>query len=156
MGFFEDIKQLIANIDRNLLSDWKLSGIQYDYYPWHGYSAISLRSRDDKIQDNAADWKLFEISKSDGTLIREEIEAYNSGDGGQWTYHRQLCQAAKDLMAFDFTTYVGKPLVEGWTLYGPLKLLVFDPDNTYSFNYCEYVLAKEHDAHAERGKMGKV
>lgn len=145
MSFYNDIKHLVVKIEGDLWSDWRLSGIQYDYYPWHGYSAISFRLRDDKIQDNPADWELFEISKSDGTLINDEIDLYNSSND-EWIYHRQLCQAANDLLAFDFSAYLGKQLVEGRVLYGPIQLRVFDPDETYSFNYCEYVLAQANDA----------
>lgn len=76
MNFKKDLEMLLSNAPEEHWRDKLINGIQYDYYPWHGYSAISLRSLNDKIRDNPADWEKFEVSKSDGTILINEINQY--------------------------------------------------------------------------------
>lgn len=61
-------------------------------------------------------------------------------------YHRLLIEAAEAMLSIDFSKYGQPQTVDDFCRYGPFQVRVSDPDGTFNFNYCEYVLARRLDA----------
>lgn len=144
MGFRKDYDILIKEIKSKIFSQWNIVCLQYDYYPWHGYSAISLRTTRDK-SDNAADWELFEIATSDGEYLEADIEAYTE-EPSRLTYHKQLCEAATVMLNYEYPKFMGFEGYDGIFPKSGLKLSLYDPDESITFNYCEFIVCKNHSS----------
>lgn len=56
-------------------------------------------------------------------------------------YHSLLCKAAEALLEVDFRLYHVPRTIQGFHLYAPFRLQVLNPDKTFTFNYCEFILA---------------
>ena len=141
MSYRSDIDSLIGSIDKEIWADKTINGIQYDVYPWHGYTAISIQTRLDDEYD-VASWKYFECAKTDGESLKAEFEKYQE-NYDRHLYHRMLVEAAKNLLETDLSEFGIETMVSDIGLNKLFQPRVFDPDNTLSFNYCEFVVASE-------------
>ena len=137
--FRQEIEELLSLVPESVLAA-HLSGLHYDYQPWHPVSYISFRSLDEWSKRCPADWRYFQVAQTDCSRLGQAIEAY--GDD-RVNYHYQLVEVAAALLEVDTTRYGLPPIVVGAD--GILEKVfmpeVTDPDETFRFNYCEYVLA---------------
>ena len=142
--FRQEIEELLSLVPENVRAA-HLSGLHYDYQPWHPLSYISFRSRDERFERYPADWRYFQVAETDCSRLGEAVDAY--GDD-RVNYHHQLVEVASALLEVDTTRYGLPPIVIGSD--GILKKVfvpeVTDPDGTFQFNYCEYVLATRLDS----------
>jgi hypothetical protein len=91
-------------------------------------------------------WKCYFSAESDGSLIREKHEAWHKEKPNKrLVYHKLLIEAAEALLSVDFRKY-GNPywttVDESFCLNKTFLLQVYDVDQSFRFNYCEYVLAR--------------
>jgi hypothetical protein len=123
----------------------------YDLLPWHNMSSIAIQTSADDPHD-PAEWKYYDCVDSDASRIREELALYQQSRD-RLVYHRLLIEAAEALLSLDFSKYGQPNTIDGFCLYKPFLLQVYDADETFKFNYCEYVLARRLDA-AQPGETG--
>ncbi|MFC4877225.1 hypothetical protein [Microbulbifer halophilus] len=97
--------------------DKTVSGVLYDVFPWHEYSAISFQTRECDGTDPAS-WKYFEVAKSSGEFLALEFANYEK-DESALQFHFMLCEAAEALLAVDFHAYGLPQTVNHFHLYGP-------------------------------------
>jgi hypothetical protein len=141
MSFKEDIEKLISQVPAEVWKDRTICGLLYDIFPWHGYSSVSVQTRQCDEHDPAS-WKYFEISESNGEFLKSEFSEYNKSPD-HLLYHSMLCRAAEALLEVDFGPYYASQTVSGFQLSLPFRLQVLDPDKTFTFNYCEFILASK-------------
>ncbi len=137
--FKSEIEHLLNSVPESTWDDHSICGLMYDFLPWHDFSSIAIQTRDDDRFDPAA-WAYYDCATSDCTRIATEINLYKTR-GHRITLHWLLMQAAEALLAVDFSSYHESPTIEDGFLYGPFQLQVYDPDESFRFNYCELVLA---------------
>lgn len=146
-NFLHDIRSLLASVPAGVWDDRSICGLLYDFVPWHGVTSVSIQLQED-APSSPADWRHFECAHSEGDLVREAIQSYEAASDQRLAYHRLLIQAAEALLKIDFAPFGQAKTIDGFSLYPPFRLRVEDPDRTFSFNYCEYVLAKKLDSQA--------
>ena len=122
--------------------DW---GVLYEFVPWHRMSSVTIQTRDDDPRDIGA-WKYYFSAESDGSPIRVEHEAWHKEESNKrLVYHKLLIEAAEALLSLDFGKY-GNPywtmIDDDFCLNKTFLLQVYDVDQSFRFNYCEYVLAR--------------
>lgn len=140
-NFVNEIEYLLSQVPAEQWADPDACGLCYEFVPWHGMSALTVQVRDDDPRD-AGDWKYYFSAESDGSRVRAEVEEYRAS-GDRLVHHRLLIEAAEALLSVDLTRYVPDLVaVDGFCLYHPFKVQVYDADGTFGFNYCEYVLAR--------------
>ena len=154
-NFRREIEQLLGEVPAEQWDDPEVRGVLYDFTPWHRMSSVTIQTRDDDPGDIAA-WKYYVSAESDGTLIREQYEAWhNEETNKRLVYHKLLIEAAEALLSIEFGKYINPQLptplrnLRDWTaidnefcLNKCFFLQVYDPDESFRFNYCEYVMAR--------------
>jgi hypothetical protein len=143
-NFVVEIEHLLQKVPAAVWADDSLRGLLYDFLPWHGTSSIAIQTAEDDPHDPAS-WKYYDCADSDASRIREEVALYRTASEKRLVYHRLLIEAAEALLSIDFGRYGQPTTVYGFCLYKPFQLQVTDPDQTFRFNYCEYVLARRLD-----------
>ncbi len=143
MEYRKDIQNMVESVDLSIWKDKEIDGIQYDIYPWHQYSAISIKTRSDDDSD-VASWKYFECAKSDCMRDSIDFKEYKGSYSAE-LYHCMLLKAAKALLETDLSKYGISSLVGELGLNRLFVARVFDPDETFQFNYCEYLVALDHE-----------
>jgi hypothetical protein len=140
-NFVNEIEYLLSQIPAEQWADLSANGLCYEFLPWHEWSAITLQTRDDPLNDVAA-WKYYTSAESDGSRVAAESATWKTKPN-RLLYHRLLIEAAEALLRVDLTRYVPK-LVTGdeFSPYRLFQVQVYDVDKTFEFNYCEYVLAR--------------
>lgn len=143
-NFVSEIEHLLTEVPEEQWRDPGVCGLMYDLLPWHRMSSVTVQTREDDPHDPAA-WKYYFSAESDTSRISSEIEEYlRTRD--RFVYHSLLIEAAEALLSIDFSRFGQRTTVEDGCLFKPFLLQVRDPDQTFTFNYCEYVLAKRLDA----------
>ena len=139
-NFVREIKYLLGRVPSKQWKDPAIRGIVYDLTPWHRMSSLTVQTSEDDPRDIGG-WKYYCSAESDASRIKAEIEQWlDSRD--RLVYHNLLIEAAEALLSIDFSKY-GQPVtIDGFCLYKPFQLQVYDADETFRFNYCEYVLAR--------------
>jgi hypothetical protein len=142
-NFQREIEYLLEQVPEEL---WKkhVRALMYEFLPWHKSSYVSIMLQGEDDRDPAA-WVHYDCAGSDCQRIQTEVKQYD----GRLSYHNLLIEAAEALLNIDFTKYGQPETIDEFCLYKPFQLRVMDPDGTFGFNYCEYVLAKRLDS-AER------
>ena len=156
-NFRREIKQLLGEVPAEQWDDPDVRGVLYDFTPWHRMSSVTIQTRDDDPHDIGA-WKYYFSAESDGSLIREQYEAWHNEEANKrLVYHRLLIEAAAALLSIDFGKYINPKLptpllnlrdwtaTDGFCLSETFSLQVYDPDKSFRFNYCEYVIARRHE-----------
>ncbi|MFO0881094.1 MAG: hypothetical protein U0840_27540 [Gemmataceae bacterium] len=158
--FQREIEQLLAEVPAEQWDDSEVRGVLYEFVPWHKMSSITLQTRDDDPRDIGS-WKYYFSADSDGSLIEAEFAAWeNEETNKRLLYHRLLLEAAEALLSIDFSKHINPELPtpvlnlrdwtaisdDGFCLNKTFYLQVYDPDESFRFNYCEYVLARRHEA----------
>lgn len=158
-SFRREITQLLDTVPPEQWDDPEVRGVLYDFTPWHRSSSVTLQTKDDDPDPGEiAAWKYYYSAKSDGSLLRDQFDAYhNSGDSRRLVYHKLLVEAAEVFLSLDFGNYCSpkhitpasnlrdwNPIDDGFCLNKTFLLQVYDLDETFKFNYCEYVLARRH------------
>lgn len=143
-NFRSEIEYLLAQVPGSIWQeqDTYLSGLMYDFLPWHDFSSIAIQTRNDDRFDPAS-WTYYDCASSDCSRIQNELQLYRDGEHKLW-FHWLLIQAAEALLAVDLASYGQLTIEEGFP-YGPFRLQVYDPDESFRFNYCEYALARRLD-----------
>ena len=151
--FKREIEQLLADVPAEQWADPEIRGVFYDFIPWHRSSSVTLQTRDDIPGDFAA-WKYYFSAESDGSRLREEFEAWqHEPESNRLVYHRLLIEAAEAFLSIDFSKY-GNPfwspiaIDRDFCLNKTFLLQIFDADGTFTFNYCDYVLARRLEVQA--------
>jgi hypothetical protein len=153
--FRREIENLLGKVPAEQWDDPEVRSILYEFVPWHRMSSVTLQTRDDDPCDIGA-WKYYFSAESDGALIREEYEAWHKETmDKRLVYHRLLIEAAEALLSIEFGKFCNPqlpvPLLnlrewtaidDGFCLNKTFLLQVYDPDQSFRFNYCEYVLAR--------------
>ncbi|QEG31876.1 hypothetical protein GobsT_67230 [Gemmata obscuriglobus] len=143
--FRREIEQLLAKIPAEQWADHDLRGVLYEFVPWHRMSSVTIQTRDDRSDDIAA-WKYYFSAESDGSLIRDEYEAWhNEPDSKRLVYHKLLIEAAEAFLSIDFGKYSNpywSAINRNFCLNKTFLLQVYDVDGTFTFNYCDYVIAR--------------
>jgi hypothetical protein len=140
-NFVNEIEYLLSQIPAEQWADLGRCGLCYGFLPWHGWSAITLQTRDDP-PNNVAAWKYYTSAESDGSRVAAEIEEYNT-NGNRLVFHRLLIEAAEALLRVDLTRYDPELVArDEFSPYSPFHVQVYDVDKSFEFNYCEYVLAR--------------
>lgn len=142
-NFVKEIEYLLDRIPKEQWEDKGICGLMYDLTPWHKKSSATIQTRDDDPHDVAA-WKYYWSAESNASRISQEIEWYLSARD-RFIYHALLIEAAEAILSVDFSKYGQPKTVDGGCLYKPFQLQVHDLDGTFTFNYCEYVLARRLD-----------
>lgn len=147
--FKREIEQLLAEVPAEQWADPEIRGVLYDFTPWHRMSSVTIQTRDD-IPDDIASWKYYFSAESDGALIRDEYEAWHNETGSKrLVYHRLLIEAAEAFLSIEFGKY-GNPywsaIDRDFCLNKTLLLQIYDVDRTFTFNYCDYVIARRLEA----------
>lgn len=155
-NFRREITQLLGQIPAKQWDDPDIRGVLYEFTPWDRISTVVLQTDDDDPRD-IGDWKYYDTVDFDGEcLIDEEFEAYHNADtNGQLVYHKLLIEAAEALLSIKFEKYNNPKLparirnLRDWTaiddrfcLNKTFLLQVYDADESFQFNYCEYVLTR--------------
>lgn len=147
-NFRREIETLLGRVPAEQWADPAVCGVAYDFIPWHAVSSLTLQTRDDDPRDIAA-WKYYFSSQSDCTLIRDECNAwYREKSNKRLVYHQLLIEAAEALLTIDFRKYGNphaSPIDSGFCLNKTFLLQIYDPDETFRFNYCEHVMARRHE-----------
>lgn len=143
MDYRSDIQNLVKSVDQGIWKDIEIDGIQYDIYPWHQYSAISIKTRSDDDSD-VASWKYFECAKSEQMKESLDFKEYQGSYSAE-LYHRMLIKAARALLEAELSKYGVNSLVGELGLNKLFIARVYDPDETFQFNYCEYLVALDHE-----------
>jgi hypothetical protein len=158
-NFVREIKHLLEQVPAEQWQDPSICGLQYDLLPWHRMSSVTVRVREDDIDDPGG-WKYYFSSESDCSLIHDELELYSQTcQTDRLVYHRLLIEAADALLSVDLGKYIPNlTTTYGLGLYKPFQLSVHHADGVFGFNYCEYVLARrletgEPDAAPDRQGM---
>jgi hypothetical protein len=139
-NFAREIEHLLDAVPADQWADWSVCGVLYDFIPWHRSSCLTLQTREDREGDIAA-WKYYWSAESDGSRIQAEFAEYEQGRGWQ-TYHKLLIEAAEAFVSIDFSRFGRGQTVDDGRLFGPFRLQVYDPDGSFRFNFCEFVLAR--------------
>lgn len=154
-NFRRDIELLLGKIPTEQWDDPDVRGVLYDFMPWHRTSSVTLQTRDDAPHDIAA-WKYYVSAESDAALLQKECDAYDDEEmNKRLLYHKLLIEAAQALLSIEFGKYINPKLptpllnLRDWTavddqfcLNKTFLLQVYDPDESFQFNYCEYVMAR--------------
>jgi hypothetical protein len=154
-NFRREIEKLLGEVPADQWEDDEIRGVLYDFVPWHRMSSVTIQTRDDDPRDIGA-WKYYFSAESDGSLIREEYEAWHKEQSNKrLVYHKLLIEAAEALLSLDVGKYCKKFWVSviddgGFCLNKTFLLQVYDADQSFRFNYCEYVLARRLEK-AEQG-----
>ena len=165
-NFRREIEQLLTEVPAEQWDDPDVRGVLYDFTPWHRMSSVTIQTQDDDPRDIGA-WKYYFSAESDGALIREQHDAWHNEDTNKrFVYHRLLIEAAEALLSINFGKYINPKLpapllnLRDWTaidggfcLSKTFFLQVYDPDESFRFNYCEYVMARRHEP-AAIGTLG--
>lgn len=153
--FRREIEQLLGEIPAEQWDDPEIRGVLYEFVPWHRMSSVTIQTRDDDPQDIGA-WKYYFSAESDGALIQDLYEAWHNDETNKrLLFHTLLVEAAEALLSIDFSKYNNPDLpvpvrnLRFWTpiddefcLNKTFFLQVYDPDQSFRFNYCEYVMAR--------------
>lgn len=150
-NFVREIEYLLSQVPAEQWKDPDLRGLCYDILPWHRMSCITIQTANDDPKDLGG-WKYYYSAESDGSRIATEYELYERTSGtDRLVYHRLLLESAEALLSADFSKYIPgfRPShgtddkVFGIGLYKFFLLQVYDPDQSFTFNYCEHVLARQ-------------
>ena len=154
--FRREIEQLLGQIPSEQWDDPDIRGVLYEFVPWHRMSSVTLQTGEDDPRDIGG-WKYYFSAESDGSILREEYEAWhNETANGRLVYHKLLIEAADALLSIEFGKYCNPKLpvpvlnLRFWNaiddefcLNKTFFLQVYDADESYRFNYCEYVMARK-------------
>lgn len=154
-NFRRDIVQLLDSIPLEQWDDPDICGVLYEFVPWHRSSSVTLQTDNDKPGDIAA-WKYYYSTQSDGSVLEDQHQAYHNEQANKrLVYHKLLIEAAEALLCIDFSKYNNPLLPERvrslryWTainedfcLNKTFLLQVYDPDESFRFNYCEYAMSR--------------
>ncbi len=88
MGLREAVIEMLEEAQSIIAEKDDIDGLQIEFFPWHGYIALSLRAPRDEIRDNPADWKMHEIVKRESGIDAEIQEYQKNYD--QTVYEKQL------------------------------------------------------------------
>lgn len=161
-NFRREIEHLLGMVPAEQWDDPDVRGVLYDFLPWHRMSSVTVQTRDDDPGDIGA-WKYYESAES-GEFVQEEFEAWHNEESSKrLVYHRLLIEAAEALLSINFGKFINPQLptpllnLRDWTvtdgefcLNKTFYLQVYDHDESFRFNYCEYVMARRLEA-AEPG-----
>ncbi len=153
-NFRREIEHLLGMVPAEQWDDPDIRGVLYEFTPWHRMSSVTLQTLDDDPSD-IGDWEYYSSAES-GEFIQEEFEAYhNATTNGSLVYHKLLIEAAEALLSVEFGKYKNPNLpvpllnLRDWTaiddefcLNKTFLLQVYHTDQTFRFNYCEYVMAR--------------
>src|SRR4051794_10347942 len=93
-NFRREIEHLLDEVPAEQWDDPDVCGVLYDFTPWHRMSSVTIQTRDDDPRDIGA-WKYYFSAESDGSLIREQHQAWNNEVANKrLVYHRLLIEAA--------------------------------------------------------------
>lgn len=154
-NFRREILGLLDEVPPEQWDDPTVCGVLYDFVPWHTMSSVTLQTDGDDPHD-IGDWKYYFSAESDGTRIEDEFQAYRDAEeNGRLVYHKLLIEAAEAFLEIDFNKYCNpqlptpvlnlrdwNPLDDDFCLNKTFLLQVYDPDQSFRFNYCEYVVAR--------------
>ena len=154
-NFRREIERLLGEVPAEQWDDPEVRGVLYEFVPWHRMSSVTIQTRDDDPHDIGG-WKYYFSAESDGSLIREQYEAWHNEEANKrLVYHRLLIEAAEALLSVDFGTYNNPqlpvpvrnlrfwtPIKDEFCLNKTFRLQVYDPDGSFQFNYCEHVVAR--------------
>jgi len=144
-NFRREIEQLLREVPPDQWADDEIRGVLYEFAPWHRMSSVTIQTRDDDPRDIGA-WKYYFSAESDGSLIRQEHEAWHKENSNKrFVYHKLLIEAAEALLSLDFGKYGNRywtTIDDDFCLNKTFLLQVYDVDQSFRFNYCEYVLAR--------------
>jgi hypothetical protein len=145
-NFVRELEHLLPMVPSSAWEDPCIRGLIYDFIPWElmSPSSIAIQTADDDEHDPAS-WKYCDCAYSDGARVGEELELYRQTND-RLVYHRLLIEAAEALLSIDFSRYGQPTTIDGFCLFGPFQVQVYDLDQTFRFNYCEYVLARRLNA----------
>ena len=163
-NFRREIEHLLGMVPAEQWDDPDVRGVLYDFLPWHRMSSVTVQTRDDDPKDIGA-WKYYESAES-GEFVQAEFEAcHNATTNGKLIYHKLLIEAAEALLSIEFGKYINPQLptpllnLRDWTaidgefcLNKTFYLQVYDHDESFRFNFCEYVMARRLEA-AEPGRV---
>lgn len=150
-----EIELLLDKVPAEQWDDPEVTGVLYDFLPWHRMSSVVIQTKEDDPRD-IGDWKYYYSAESDGTLVMEQFEAWHQEEANkQLVYHQLLIEAAEALLSINFEKYNNPelpPQVRNLRFWHPIEntfclnkhflLQVYDHDLSYQFNYCEYVMAR--------------
>src|SRR5687767_7649881 len=86
-NFRREIEQLLGEVPAEQWADEEIRGVLYEFVPWHRMSSVTIQTRDDDPHD-IGDWKYYFSAESDGSLIREEHEAWHKEESNKrLVYH---------------------------------------------------------------------
>ena len=152
-NFRREIEQLLGEVPAKQWDDPDVRGVLYDFTPWHRMSSVTIQARDDDPRDIGA-WKYY-FSAESGEFVQKEFDEYRDATtGGELVYHRLLIEAAEALLSIDFDKYINPKLptamlnlrhwtaINGFCLNKTFYLQVYHADESFRFNYCEYVMAR--------------
>lgn len=140
-NFLSEIEHLLAEVPREHWDDPDRCGLRYQFVPWSWGSSVTVRTRGDDPR-YFGDWKYCVSAESDCSRIRAEVTLWRDARD-RVLYHRLLVEAAEALLSVDLTKYIlHMPTTDGICLYHPFPVEVYDPDGTFTFNYCEFVMAR--------------
>ena len=141
--FAVEIDHLLAEVPSELWKEPGIRGLMYDFIPWHEWSTLAIQLDEDDPHDPGG-WTHYECVNPDGRHIGDEFALYKQANH-RLVYHWLLIEAAEALLGFDFTRYGQHETIEDGFLSRLFKLQVYDADQTFSFNYCEYALARRFE-----------
>src|SRR5919204_314202 len=96
-NFRREIEKLLGEVPAEQWDDPEIRGVLYEFVPWYRMSSVTLQTRDDDPRDIGA-WKYYFSAESDGSLIREEYEAWHKEESNKrLVYHKLLIEAAEAL-----------------------------------------------------------
>ena len=139
-NFVSEIEYLLSEVPKEQWKDPGICGVRYELLPWHTMSSVTIQTREDDVRDPAG-WKYYFSAESDTSRIKKEIAKYQDCDD-TWFYHKLLIEAAEAFLSIDLSQYGHTTTVDRGSLYKPFRVQVYHADRLFSFNYCEYVLAK--------------
>ncbi|VTR97140.1 hypothetical protein [Tuwongella immobilis] len=153
--FRREIEQLLAEVPQEQWDDPDVRGVLYEFVPWHRSSSVTIMTREDDPLDIGG-WKYYYSADSDGSLIQAEFDAWHNETGNKrLVFHHLLIEAAEALLSIDFTPFINPALPtpvlnlrfwnaidDDFCLNKTFLLQVYDPDRSFRFNYCEYVMAR--------------
>src|SRR4051812_5962509 len=91
-NFRREIEQLLSEVPPEQWADDEIRGVLYEFVPWHRMSSVTIQTRDDDPRDIGA-WKYYFSAESDGSLIREEHEAWHKEKSNKrLVYHKLLIE----------------------------------------------------------------
>lgn len=148
-NFRREIERLLGEVPAEQWADDEVRGVLYEFVPWYRMSSVTIQTQEDDPRDIGA-WKYYFSAESDGSLIREEHEAWHREETNKrLVYHKLLIEAAEALLSLELGHY-GNPYwttIDGdFCLNKTFLLQVYDVDQSFRFNYCEYAMARRLDA----------